>query len=190
MKYKQNSKSQFQLLAIKRLMDDPDYKDTVTKMAHNEIEVDMDAILVYNGCKSEVQYRDRIQELREALRDDGESDRDNDDEGDDWDQCGRYYSRNDDDDDSDHSHSSRKRHHEDDKSDRKHPRLNLDDALIMVRKQIMYHLQLASLQNKEESSQSSDTTGKKSDESNTESDTLEIPVAGKAATKVSLQSGS
>ncbi|KNB45041.1 MYB family protein [Blastocystis sp. subtype 4] len=156
-----------ELLAIKRLMDDPDYKDTVTKMAHNEIEVDMDAIL----------YRDRIQELREALRDDGESDRDNDDEGDDWDQCGRYYSRNDDDDESDHSHSSRKRHHEDDKSDRKHPRLNLDDALIM----------LASLQNKEESSQSSDTTGKKSDESNTESDTLEIPVAGKAATKVSLQ---
>ena len=48
---------------------------------------------------------------------------------------------------------------------------------------------MASLQNKEESSQSSDTTGKKSDESNTESDTLEIPVAGKAATKVSLQSG-
>ena len=35
-------------------MDDPNYKDTVIKMAHDEIEVDMDAILVYNGCKSEV----------------------------------------------------------------------------------------------------------------------------------------
>ena len=133
MKYAQSNESQLQLLAIKRLMDDPNYKDTVIKMAHDEIEVDMDAILVYNGCKSEVQYRDRIQELREALRDDGESDRDSDDEGDDWDQCGRYFSRNDDD-ESDHSYSSRKRHHEDDKSDRKHPRLNLDDALIMVRK--------------------------------------------------------
>lgn len=157
-----------ELLAIKRLMDDQDYKSTVIKMAHNEMEVDMDAIL----------YRDRIQELRDALKEDGESDHDSDDEGDDWSQRGRSYSRNDE--DSDHSHSSRKRHHDEDKSDRRHPRLNLDDALIM----------LVSLQNREDSSidhVSSDTAGKKSEESNTESDTLEIPVAGKTATKVSLK---
>ena len=50
---------------------------------------------------------------------------------------------------------------------------------------------LVSLQNREDSSidhVSSDTAGKKSEESNTESDTLEIPVAGKTATKVSLKS--
>ena len=99
-------------------------------MAHNEMEVDMDAILVGNESYNELQYRDRIQELRDALKEDGESDHDSDDEGDDWSQRGRSYSRNDE--DSDHSHSSRKRHHDEDKSDRRHPRLNLDDALIMV----------------------------------------------------------
>ena len=44
--------SESQLLAIKRLMDDKEYKEQVTQMAHGEIEMDMDSILVSSAPPS------------------------------------------------------------------------------------------------------------------------------------------
>ena len=118
-----------QLLAIKRLLDDKEYKEQVIQMAHGEIELDMDSILVCSVSRSHSQYRDKIQELREALQDD---DDDMESEGEDWNQRGEASRSALQDDESDDTHSSQKRSHEEGKSDRKLPRLTLDDALIMV----------------------------------------------------------
>ena len=56
-----------------------------------------------------------------------------DDEGDDWgERRKKYHNASHSGDESDHSSGSRKRSHAEGKSERKLPRLNLDDALIMV----------------------------------------------------------
>lgn len=124
--------TQPQLLAIKRLMDDKKYKGQVIQMAHGEIEMDMDSILVFSLSLSHSQYRDKIQELREALQDD---DDDMESDGEDWNQNGEAGPSDLQGDDSDNACSlSQKRSHEEGKSDRKLPRLTLDDALIMVGK--------------------------------------------------------
>ena len=112
-------------------MDDKEYKEQVEKMAHGEIELDMDSILVFSLSPSYPQYRDKIQELREALQDD-DDDMESEGEGEDWNQRGKSNRSALQDDNSDNASSSQKRSHEEGKSDRKLPRLTLDDALIMV----------------------------------------------------------
>ena len=64
---------------------------------------------------------------------DDEDDLEEDDEGDDWgERRKRHHHVSHSGDESDHSSGSRKRSHPEGKSERKLPRLNLDDALIMV----------------------------------------------------------
>lgn len=110
-------------------MDDEDFKNTVIKMASGEMELDLDSIYVCFLCHVNVQYRDKKQEMREALASDSDIDTDLDDNDvfivrdrpthrkvnkeEYSDDCyvdkGEYHSR-----------------------ERKGPRLLLDDALIMV----------------------------------------------------------
>ena len=113
-------------------MDDKEYKQQVIQMAHGEIELDMDSILVFPASPSHSQYRDKIQELREALQ---EEDDDMESDGEDWNQRGEAGNAGLQGDYSDDASSSQKRSHEEGKSDRKLPRLTLDDALIMVEKE-------------------------------------------------------
>ena len=93
-------------------------------MAHGEIELDMDSILVFSLSPSYLQYRDKIQELREALQDD-DDDMESEGEGEDWNQRGESNRSALQDDNSDNASSSQKRSHEEGKSDRKLPRLTL-----------------------------------------------------------------